>query len=737
LDIVNDTPFSFGYIAGRLPFPGHSLTLIVKATFDLVPDGEVVPSEEQQLPTGDEFYEDDEEMQGGPRYASDFAYFKPLADLGLAGHCHAPEGSVVPARRVTFQVGETAHSLTVYGDRHWIGPVATDPEPFSKIALRYDYSFGGKGFKKNPVGRGYSKTKDENATNRRFLPNIMHAGEQMATTFSRLDPAGFGPVHREWHSRISKLGSYKGKYLKTRWPWFAEDMDWRYFNAAPDGLQTEYLRGDEALYFENLHPRHPDYRSTLPGIRVRCFLNCDATTGSGGEAFSEVAVNLDTLWVDMDNEKVVLVWRGWTQVLSEEFEEIRQILIASEKINQKSEAVATYEKLLHQRLKEEGELWEEEAPPEEPQPEIDDDADKLIAEAEEFWRKAMTDAGMDPDNPPQPSEEEKRKEEQLLKELGVDQWGGEPTPEMTRERVIEQFEATRDLSTLDLSDLDLSGLDFSGGSMQGTILARANLAGSAFDNADLTKAVLTGADLSDTRFKNAILIDADLSTSDCTRIDMSGAVIADAIFDNAKLADANLEEANAKGTSFIDADLTGARLVNAQLPGADLSAGNLARADLTDAMLSEATLEGAHGPGVVMDGADLTELRASEKSVFTNGSFKQVTARESIWESADLSGADFSFSKMEGASFAKADLTTAKFTAADMKNARFEKADLSDAELVLANLLESSFEGANLTRCDCRNANFYGSEFLNAIVEHTQFANANLKMTKLAESRTA
>ena len=737
MEIINDTPFSFGYIAGRLPFPGHSLTLIVKGTFDLVPDGEVVPSEEQQLPTGDEFYEDDEEMQGGPRYASDFAYLKPLADLSLTGHCHAPKGTVVPARRVTFQVGEVVRSLTVYGDRHWIGPVATDPEHFSRLALRYDYSFGGKGFKKNPAGRGYSKTEDENGNAKRYLPNIMHPGEQMATPLSRLEPAGFGPIHREWHPRKSRMGFYKGKYLKTRWPWFAEDMDWRYFNAAPDALQTEFLRGDEALYLENFHPRYQDYRSTLSGIKARCFVNCGAATGTSGESFSEVAMNLDTLWVDMDNEKVVLVWRGWTEVLSEEFDEIRQILIASEKIGRKSESVPYYENLLHRRLREGEELWEEEPPPEEPPPEIDDDTDKLIAEAESSYRKAMTEAGMDPDNPPQPSEEDKRKEEQILKDLGVDGWGGAPAPEMTRKFVIEQLEESKDLSAMDLSGLDLSDLDFSGGRLQGTIFSRANLAGSRFDNADLTEAVLTNASLSDTRFKKAILTDADLSKADCTRIDMRGAVLADAIFDNTKLANANLKEANAKGTSFVEADLNGARLVNAQLPGADLSGSNLTRADLTGAMLAEATLEGAHGPDVVMDGADLTELRASEKSSFANGSFKQVTAKESIWESADLSGADFSFSKMEGASFAKANLTTAKLTAADMKNARFEKADLSDADLVLANLLESSFEGANLTRCDCRNANLYGSEFLNAIVDHTQFANANLKMTKLAESRSA
>ena len=735
MDIINDTPFSFGYIAGRLPFPDHSLTLIVKGTFDFVPDGEVVPSDEQQLLTGDEFYEDDEEMQGGPRYASDFAYFKPLADLGLAGHCHAPKGTVVPARRVTFQVGEAVRSLTVYGDRHWIGPVATEPEPFSKLALRYDYSYGGKGFKKNPAGRGYSKTEDENGRARRYLPNIMHPEEQMATPLSRLEPAGFGPIHGEWHPRKSRLGSYRGKYLKTRWPWFAEDMDWRYFNAAPDALQTEFLRGNEALYFENLHPQYQDYRSTLSGIKARCFVNGDVANSAGEETFSEVAMNLDTLWVDMDNEKVVLVWRGWTQVLSEDFEEIQQILIASERIDQKSETLFHYERLLHQRLREEEELWEEEPPPGEPPPGIDDDTDKLIAEAEASCRKAMADSGLDPDNPPQPSEADKRKEAQILKEIGVDQWGGEP-PQMTRESVIKQFEATQDLSKMDLSGLDLSDLDFSGGNVQGTILARANLAGSLFDEADLKEAVLTSANLSDARFRQADLTDTDFSMADCARIDLSKATMKDAVFDNARLVHARIVGADAGGASFIEADLTHANVGGADLSGADLSACNLTRADLSGANLAEASVEGAQGPGVVMDGADLTELRASEQCNFSGGSFKKVSARESIWESADLSGSDFSFAKMEGASFARANLTGARLRAADIKHSRFEKAILKEADLVLVNGFENSFEKADLSFCDCRRSNFYGSEFLNAIIDGVQFDGANLKMTKLAEGQT-
>jgi hypothetical protein len=144
----------------------------------------------------------------------------------------------------------------------------------------------------------------------------------------------------------------------------------------------------------------------------------------------------------------------------------RHILIAGEPMAQKPATISHFEDLLQQRLREEEELWEEAEPPQDPEPEIDNDTDTLIAEAEASYRKAMTDAGMDPENPPEPSEEDKRKEEQLLKELGVDQWGMQ-APEMTRESVVAQFNATKDISGTNLAGFDLSGIDFSGGNLTG------------------------------------------------------------------------------------------------------------------------------------------------------------------------------------------------------------------------------------------------------------------------------
>ena len=135
---VNRTPFQFAPLAGRLRYPGHSLTLIVKGTFDLTPGGEATPAEEHQPVTGDVFYPDDQDGAGSCRYESDFAFHKPRADLLLAGTCHPPGGEPALACNVTFQVGSHSRKLRVWGDRRWQGPRGfrkiSEPEPFTRMA---------------------------------------------------------------------------------------------------------------------------------------------------------------------------------------------------------------------------------------------------------------------------------------------------------------------------------------------------------------------------------------------------------------------------------------------------------------------------------------------------------------------------------------------------------------------------------------------------------------------------
>ncbi|MBN1290607.1 MAG: DUF2169 domain-containing protein [Candidatus Latescibacteria bacterium] len=384
MEYVNRTSFAYAHIAGRLNFPGHSLTLIVKGTFELHHGGIVTPSKEQIFPTGDEFYpEDDGEMTGSCRYEYDFAYFKPRTDLLLAGHCHAPGSNPVPGCPATFKVGSHSKTLYVFGDRTWKGPpgmrVISDPKPFSQMELKYENSYGGSGYPKNPVGKGFQKQNTETETGVLFLPNIEDPDNMVDSPGSQPEPAGFGPLGRMWQQRHSKMGTYTGRWIKERWPWFPLDFDWGHFNAAPPDMQVVgYLRGDEQLYFENLHPEHAHYESKLPGLRIRCFLNKLIPADTSQTNFVEVSMKLDTLWVDMDADKLVLVWRGSAEVLSDEYEEVQHIFIMSEPLGQQPAALAHCSELFLATLAEEE--AEEAIEPEEPEPVIPEEETPEIPE---------------------------------------------------------------------------------------------------------------------------------------------------------------------------------------------------------------------------------------------------------------------------------------------------------------------------------------------------------------------
>src|SRR5262249_12454151 len=148
----------------------------------------------------------------------------------------------------------------------------------------------------NPVGKGFHTPE---------LPNIEHAGELLRSRSDSPMPAGFGPLSPHRPDRRAKVGeNYGTSYRKKRAPYYADDFDWSYFNAAPPDQQVPYLRGDEELVFQNLHPAVEVFRSRLPGLRIRAFAN------DLEGRFREVPMNLDTLLADLDEGALYLVWRG-------------------------------------------------------------------------------------------------------------------------------------------------------------------------------------------------------------------------------------------------------------------------------------------------------------------------------------------------------------------------------------------------------------------------------------------
>ncbi len=669
MEILNKTGLTIAPFVGRMNFPGHTLTLIVKGTFDLKHGDTATISEEQLYPTGDEFYPDDKQQQN-VRYESDFAYYKPKADLLLVGKFHPPQGTFLTTSTSTFQVGKkrSTHQLSAEGE-----------------------------------------------------------------------PVDFGPLNKMGPQRSSKLGTYEDNWLKERWPWYPLDFSWEYYNAAPKNMQVSgYLKGDEPLICTNLHPEIPIYQTQLPGLRVRCFTDRLTSPDLDETEFAEIKMNLDTLWVDMEAEKLVLVWRGVTEVQSEDYEEITGLFIASEQLDESPRSIEDCRKDFLAALAAEDapfdeEFLESESVEEKPTVSIEEEiqrAELEVKKAQEELEKELKEAGIEPvQDIPEPSQEDKEMEARILARYGLDKVTEEEA--LTREKILERLANNESFAEEDFSGLDLSDLDLRGGDFREAVFSKVNLRNVLLDEAILTEANFSQADLTGASLKKADACEADFTEACLDSADLSEAVLRDTFFEQAKMTEAILDNAQAVDGYFAEADLSGASLKNAILDGADFSSTLLHKADFHKASLKEATLDAAKGKKLSMRECDLTELRASKKCCFPGGNFIRVIGNDSTWEEAELTGADFSCADMEAADFSSAILKGVNFLAADMKQARFTKANLQAANCISMNLFESSFENANLMQTDFTGSNLYGTEFLGSQLEDTIFKSANLKMTKL------
>jgi uncharacterized protein YjbI with pentapeptide repeats len=574
---------------------------------------------------------------------------------------------------------------------------------------------------------------------------------------------------------LSKVGTYKRAWLAQRWPALPVDFDLSHFNAAPLDQQVDgYLRGDEPLRFRNLHPEHPDYRSRLPGQRARCFLN------EKPDRFREVHLNLDTLWVDLDQEKLILVWRGLASVESQKLKEIEHVFALAEPLSETDHDLSYYESLMYRCIEKEDAEFEPDAKVDESEETGDSAAAELDAEVEqadaefaeleaaadraaEEDRAHALERGMPADvfdRPPAPVDPAETLRAQLdvlarenpalaeqaqqqietdasvsgeiaaleAEEQQVEEQGG---PAQTRESVEDGARRGRsfaeaDLGELDLSELDLAGLDLAQANLRKTVLRASNLRG-----ANLTGADLSGADLGGCDLTGAVLDDADLSGAKLPGALLTGMSLERADLSGLNLSGADLSGCKGAGADLSEANLSESKLVGASLPRADFDGCCLEDADLRRAEIPHADFSGVKARGINLERADATGLRGGDGSDLSGGCLRLARGAGSMWQECVLDQVDLSEALLSGAQFDEASLVGANLDRAVVTSGSFEDARLTGAKLTHANFLRCSFERADLTRADLTGSNLYEAGFLETVIDGAVFDSANLKRTLL------
>ncbi|WP_438028623.1 DUF2169 family type VI secretion system accessory protein [Sorangium sp. So ce233] len=294
LPVVALTPASCGAVRWRMQ-GAERLTVIVKATFALVPDRSAELAAPAELVCSDRL----RDGRGSLEEACETAPYLPSAGVLVRGHAAAPAGTTATALSVRVALFREDRwvldkVLHVHGDWTREAPI---PRPFSLMPLVYERAYGGPHIDANPVGVGAGAA----------LPNIVDPADPAR-------PAGFGPIARHWAPRSSLIA--RDRSIEPSAPELDGSFDFRYFHAAPADQQIEFLRGDEWIFLQGLHPRCPWIRSSLPSARGLARLY---RTGAGGEEHAQpIELVADTLTIDADRLLCSVIWRGNVALLPDD-----------------------------------------------------------------------------------------------------------------------------------------------------------------------------------------------------------------------------------------------------------------------------------------------------------------------------------------------------------------------------------------------------------------------------------
>jgi hypothetical protein len=267
MDFVNRTGVRAGWTMGFDRDGRELVVVIVKATFIMPLDDQAPQLAEEQVPLTDSDRFSGEPGYSAPVHEVDYAHRKPMCDVLLNGTAYAPRGTAVTRLSVSLQVGAMVKTFAVVGDRVWrksiLGPRASEPQRFDAMPISYDNAFGGvdasradsgtmKTFAENPVGRGYSYFHDD--IDERPLPNTEEPDRPVSDPRGPYRPMAFGPIGRNWLPRVGYAGTYDDGWLEHKAPFWPDDFDDRYFQAAAPDQQIPHVRGQEEVVLRNLTP---------------------------------------------------------------------------------------------------------------------------------------------------------------------------------------------------------------------------------------------------------------------------------------------------------------------------------------------------------------------------------------------------------------------------------------------------------------------------------------------------
>ncbi|MEO5730878.1 MAG: DUF2169 domain-containing protein, partial [Byssovorax sp.] len=291
-------------LAWRLEGQLH-VTVVVKSTFAFAQNAAMARVEPQPILRSEVHH--GKHPTRSVQFTSDLAPYLAQADVLFTGHACVRAGAIVQAQLVRLQIFDGAGTQPLLNK----ALLVQDPKGFDRMPLVYERAFGGLGSQDNPLGTGAAPGSPE--------PNIVTPGDPRRV-------ASFAPIGRIWPARKRLLGTTPRSALDGDIVELPGTFDWAYYQAAPPDQRIDFLRGDEWILLEGVHPTLPRVQMQLPRARGVAWLY--GLSASGIPEGHELILDADTLRIDGDEQRCTVVWRAAISLPSEEALQSLRIMAA-------------------------------------------------------------------------------------------------------------------------------------------------------------------------------------------------------------------------------------------------------------------------------------------------------------------------------------------------------------------------------------------------------------------------
>lgn len=276
------------------------------------------------------------------KQAYDHGLQKIRGSFAVHGSAYALSANQQQGMAVRASLGPLSKTLHVFPPRQWrkglTGWAIEQTAPLDSVPLDWQHAYGAKDYPDNPEGIGYIAEADR--ADGVSLPQVEDTHAPLRSPGERLTPASLLPLPPQASERMVFLGTCDEQWKKQSAPFLPLDTDPRWFDeVAQDQCTQGYWAGNEAWSVAGMHPQLAEVSGRLPGLRPRLFVQRRTLAEAPAlpkdqpaiEPIAEARLELDTVWLFPDAERVLLLYRTTLRVTDIDAEDLAALGVGVER----------------------------------------------------------------------------------------------------------------------------------------------------------------------------------------------------------------------------------------------------------------------------------------------------------------------------------------------------------------------------------------------------------------------